>query len=52
MQTWSAVRRFSTEKKYNPLNLIMDELEKLWGNRRDQKVVKWYINIRVGKIQN
>lgn len=52
MQTWSAVKRFNNEKKFNPLNLIIDELEKLWGNHEDQKVVKWNINIRIGKIHS
>lgn len=51
MQTWSAVKRFSTEKKFNPLNLIMEELERLWGERDKRKVVKWDINLRVGKIK-
>jgi ubiquinone/menaquinone biosynthesis C-methylase UbiE len=52
MQTWSAVKRFSTEKKFNPLSLVMDELEGLWGNHDRRKVVKWDINLRVGKIQS
>jgi len=52
MQTWSAVKRYNTEKKFNPLDLIMDKLEKLWGKHENQKVVKWDMNIRVGKIQN
>jgi SAM-dependent methyltransferase len=50
MQTWSAVKRFSMEKKFNPLSLIMEELERLWGKRDKRKVVKWVINLRVGKI--
>ena len=51
MQTWSAVKRFSTEKKFNPLSLIMEELEIFWGERDKRKVVKWDINLRVGKIK-
>lgn len=51
MQTWSAVKRFSTEKKFNPLSLVMEELERLWGKRDIRKVVKWDINLRVGKIK-
>jgi hypothetical protein len=51
MQTWSAVKRFSTERKFDPLSLIMGELERLWGKHDKQKVVKWDINLRVGKIQ-
>jgi ubiquinone/menaquinone biosynthesis C-methylase UbiE len=51
MQTWSAVKRFSTEKKFNPLSLVMREFERLWGNHDKQKPIKWDINFRVGKIQ-
>jgi SAM-dependent methyltransferase len=51
MLTWSAVKRFSTERKFNPLNLVMGELERLWGKHDKRKVVKWDINLRVGKIQ-
>jgi SAM-dependent methyltransferase len=51
MQTWSAVKRFSTERKFNPLNLVMGELERLWEKHDKRKVVKWNINLRVGKIK-
>jgi SAM-dependent methyltransferase len=51
MQTWSAVKRFSMGEKFNPLSLVMEELESLWGKRDKRKVVKWDINLRVGKIK-
>ncbi|VFJ13436.1 class I SAM-dependent methyltransferase [Candidatus Nitrosocosmicus franklandus] len=50
MQTWSAVKRFSVEKKFNPIDLIMTDLEKLWGKRENKKLVKWDINIRIGAV--
>ncbi len=52
MQTWSAVKRFSIENKYNPLDLVMDDLERSWGEHDKRKVVKWDISMRVGKIQS
>ena len=52
MQTWSAVKRFNTEKKFNPLSLVIEDLERLWGKHDKRKVVKWDINLRVGKIQS
>ncbi|HSA75701.1 MAG TPA: class I SAM-dependent methyltransferase [Candidatus Nitrosocosmicus sp.] len=50
MQTWSAVKRFSTEEKFNPLELIIEELENLWGMWETRKTVSWDINIRIGII--
>ena len=50
MQTWSAVKSFSTEEKFNPIELILKELENLWGMPTAQKTVKWNINIRIGII--
>jgi ubiquinone/menaquinone biosynthesis C-methylase UbiE len=52
MQTWSAVKRFIAEKKFDPLDLIITELENLWGKRDNQKSVKWNINIRIGKVHD
>ena len=52
MQTWSAVKRFSIEKKFDPLSLVMEDLGRLWGKHDKRKVVKWDINLRVGKIQS
>lgn len=52
MQTWSAVKRFHIEKKYDPLSLVMEDFKNLWGKEDEEKVVKWNINLRVGIIQN
>ncbi len=52
MQTWSAVKRFSIERKFNPLSLIMGELERLWGKHDKQKVVKWDIKPQSRKNSN
>ena len=52
MQTWSAVKRFQIEKKCDPMSSVSQDLNKLWGNKDEQKLVKWILNLRVGIIQS
>jgi hypothetical protein len=52
METWSSVKEFQMEKKYDPLSIVKDEIKNLWGRKNTKKVVKWTINLRVGFIQN
>ena len=46
-----AIKRYKYRKKVQSIDLIMGELERLWGKHTNKKFVKWDINIRVGKIQ-
>lgn len=50
METWSSVKKFQLEKKYDPLLSIKEELENLWEIGNLKKSVKWDINLRIGKI--
>lgn len=52
MHTWSSVKKFQLEKKYDPLSTIKEELENLWGIENHKKSVIWNINIRIGKINS
>ena len=52
MQTWSVVKRFQIEKKCDPMRSVSQDLNKLWGNKDEQKLVKWILNLRVGIIQS
>lgn len=52
MQTWSAVKRFKIEKKYDPMSLVWQDLKKLWRNKDEKKLIKWSLNLRAGIIQN
>lgn len=52
MQTWSAVKRFQIDKKYDPLSLVKQDLKELWGKKEEEKQVKWDLNLRVGIIQS
>jgi hypothetical protein len=51
MQTWSAVKKFNIEKKSDPLDLVREDIIKLWGEISKEKLVTWEINLRVGIIQ-
>jgi hypothetical protein len=51
METWSSVKKFQIEKKYDPLSVVKEEMKNLWGIEGTKKVVRWTINLRVGIIQ-
>ncbi|MGC1264604.1 MAG: hypothetical protein WA932_11665 [Nitrososphaeraceae archaeon] len=51
MKTWSLVKRYCSENKRDPLDLVRPELNTLWGDELDKKEVTWNINIRVGIIK-
>jgi len=51
METWSSVKKFQMEKKYDPLSIVREEMKSLWGKKDTKKVVRWNINLRVRFIQ-
>jgi SAM-dependent methyltransferase len=51
METWSSVKKFQMDKKYDPLSVVKEEMKNLWGIEGTKKVVRWTINLRVGIIQ-
>ncbi|MFZ0265659.1 MAG: methyltransferase domain-containing protein [Nitrososphaeraceae archaeon] len=51
MKTWSSVKRYCSENKRDPLDLVRPELNTLWGDELDKKEVTWNINIRAGIIK-
>ena len=51
MQTWSSVKKYYSENKQDPLDLVKLELKNLWGDEHNKKEVTWNINIRVGVIK-
>ena len=51
MKTWSSVKKYYSENKRDPLDLVRPELNTLWGDELDKKEVTWNINIRAGIIK-
>jgi ubiquinone/menaquinone biosynthesis C-methylase UbiE len=51
MKTWSSVKKYYSENKSDPLDLVKSEMKNLWGDELDKREVTWNINIRVGIIK-
>ena len=51
MQTWSSVKKYYSENKRDPLDLVKSKMEGLWGNQLDKREITFNINIRVGIIK-
>ncbi|NLI83501.1 MAG: class I SAM-dependent methyltransferase [Deltaproteobacteria bacterium] len=49
LNTWSAVRRFREEKKRDPVELIIHDLNRAWGSQTLFKAVRWPLHLLVGK---
>ena len=51
MQTWSSVKKYYSENKSDPLDLVKSDMKNLWGDELDKREVTWNINIRAGIIK-
>ncbi|HJR85161.1 MAG TPA: class I SAM-dependent methyltransferase [Nitrososphaeraceae archaeon] len=51
MNTWSSVKKYYSENKQDPLDIVKPEVSALWGEEFDKKQVTWNINIRAGVIK-
>ncbi|MCB0495087.1 MAG: SAM-dependent methyltransferase, partial [Cyclobacteriaceae bacterium] len=49
LKTWSAVKHFTKQNGYNPLNEVYDDLKLSWGNAEKRKV-NYPLLLRVGKL--
>lgn len=48
LNTWSAVKKYETEREKNPVNLWLDRFQKAWGNELEKKVIT-PIFLRIGR---
>lgn len=51
MKTWSSVKKYYSENKRDPLDLVKLDVKDLWGDDVDKKEVTWKINMRAGIIK-
>ena len=51
MKTWSSVKKYYSENKSDPLDLVKSDMKNLWGDELDKREVTWNINIRAGIIK-
>ena len=48
LQTWSSTQRFIAAIGTDPLEQIIDELRRAWGNAQQMRTVIWPLTLRVG----
>lgn len=48
--TWSATQKYIQECGVNPLDIMRNEFESVWGNPADKKPVTWKLKIKTGRI--
>lgn len=49
LNTWSATQKFITQNGINPVKKIEDKLSQAWGAQENKKLIKWPINLRIGR---
>ena len=50
LQTWSPVRRYIERHGRDPVADVASELAPAWGNPEDEKLVRWPIHMRIGRV--
>jgi ubiquinone/menaquinone biosynthesis C-methylase UbiE len=48
IRTWSATSRFTTERGYDPVEPLGEELARLWGEEARRRV-RWPLSLRIGR---
>ncbi len=51
LSTWSAVKRYRSDKGVDPLPALMAELQPLWGDGDAALPLQWPLFLRVGRMQ-
>ena len=49
LNSWSAVQHFIDDKKYNPVDDIISDLDVLW---KDVKAVSFPVFCKIGRVKN
>ncbi|MEW6133288.1 MAG: class I SAM-dependent methyltransferase [Pseudomonadota bacterium] len=52
LSTWSAVKRYRSDKGVDPLPTLMTELQPLWGKSETALQLKWPLFLRVGRLSD
>jgi len=48
LQTWSSTQRFIAARGSDPVEQIIDQLRRAWGNAQQMRTVIWPLTLRVG----
>lgn len=50
LSSWSAIRVYMKAEGVHPLEKVLDDLQKSWGNPTKKKLVKWPLFFRIGRV--
>jgi hypothetical protein len=50
LNTWSATRRFVTERRFNPVEVLADGFTAAWRNPAERRTVTWDLFLRIGRV--
>ncbi len=50
LESWSAAQNYMKQIKKNPLELIRNDLDKLWRDPSERKQIRWPLNFRIGRV--
>jgi SAM-dependent methyltransferase len=51
LSSWSAIPIYVKAEGVHPVEIILEELKKGWGNPSHKKLVKWPLFFRIGKVE-
>lgn len=51
MSSWSATRKYVEQEGKHPIPEIIDELSGAWGDEEQERVVRWPLHLRVGRVR-
>jgi SAM-dependent methyltransferase len=49
LSTWSAVKRYAAQQGHDPLPVLLEKLQPLWGESHSTKQLRWPLFLRVGR---
>ncbi|MBS0290659.1 MAG: class I SAM-dependent methyltransferase [Proteobacteria bacterium] len=48
--TWSAVKEYEKQKEQNPINRILPELQSVWGDPLQPRLMVWPLHLIIGRV--
>ncbi len=50
LRSWSSVQRYIDDRGDNPVDLVIDDLEKAWGDIEEKREINWPLILKVGRV--
>ncbi|RDI42543.1 class I SAM-dependent methyltransferase [Aquicella lusitana] len=50
LNTWSAVKEYQKRKHKNPIDFIINDIKKIWGDHGNERTMHWPLHLLLGKV--